>query len=91
MSKVGGRSGHLHVHPAPHLRQAYGPHIQVLWTLNVIGITEPEINCKEILTDIVKLNGATFHKFIVCIGSVPSVTPHHIPHYCIFEIVLFVI
>ena len=39
--------------------------------------------------NIVKLSGATFHIFIVCIGCVRSLTPHHIHHYC--EIVLFVI
>ena len=87
MSKVGGRSGHLHVHPAPHLRQAYGPHVQVIWALNVISITKPEIKCKEILTDLVKLKGAKFHIFIGCIGCILSVTPYHIHHYC--EIVLF--
>ena len=37
--------------------------------------------------NIVKLSGATFHIFIVCIGCILSVTPYHIHHYC--EIILF--
>ena len=43
MSKVGGRGGHLHVHPAPHLRQANGPHIQVIQALSAASIRKSNL------------------------------------------------